>query len=48
MSTARTAALLLGAFIVGCVVGYDAGVRDGVRAVIKEPPIWRIKPRRRF
>ena len=50
MSTARTAALLLGVFVVGHVAGYVSGYRDGydtpnVRPPVGEP-IWRTKPRR--
>ena len=52
MSTARTAALLAGAFVVGCVAGYVSGYRDGYDTPRVRLPdgvqIWRTKPRRRF
>ena len=53
MNGVRTAALLVGVFIAGCVAGYVSGYRDGydtprIRSPVEEPPIWRTKPRRRF
>ena len=53
MSTARTAALLVGAFVVGYGAGYELGYWDGygtarVRLPDEETSLWRTKPRRRL